>query len=108
MAERKGDALRRGTLHLEEIAADAHFAERIELGRQGSRQYRPGKGIFRPTLSERPAAPGKVKRSPEQLKLNLDLRAAHRAVLAQSASQRRCAISTTSSVHSMRSPNTAA
>ena len=86
MAGRKGDALRRGTLHLEEIAPDASWLDHIERVREGGRRYRPASQSNRPSLSERPATPCKVRR-PDQLKL--DLRAAHRAVLAaQSADQR--------------------
>lgn len=44
-----------GRLLLEEIEPDADFCERIELARQGSRRYRPGKTAGRPQVSEREA-----------------------------------------------------
>lgn len=90
MAGRKGDALKRGALHLEEITADASWLEHVERVREGGRRYRPASRCNRPSLSERPAAPGKVRRSPEQLKL--DLRAAHQAVLTQSEARSRRAM----------------
>lgn len=79
MANRKD--LRRGTLELEEIAADASWLEHAERVRESGRRYRPASHGNRPSLTERPTAPGKVRRAPEQLKL--DLKAAHRAFLAQ-------------------------
>lgn len=84
MSNRKD--LRRGTLELEEIAADASWLEHVERVRESGRRYRPASHGNRPALSERPSVPGKVRRTPEQLKL--DLRAAHQAFLVQSDFQR--------------------
>lgn len=76
--------LRRGTLELEEIAADASWLEHVERVRESGRRYRPASHGNRPALSERPSVPGKVRRTPEQLKL--DLRSAHLAVLSGQSS----------------------
>lgn len=72
MTERGIPAGRHGE---EEITADASWLEHVERVRESGRRYRPASHGNRPSLTERPTAPGKVRRTPEQLKL--DLKAAH-------------------------------